>query len=69
MKLPERQAVLSSLLSHDLVGFQTLRDRRNFLQCVRMLSKTARVKAERHLSVVRMEDPAPQAAPAGAGRA
>ncbi len=56
MKLPERQAVLSSLLSYDLVGFQTLRDRRNFLQCVRMLSRNARVKTERHLSVVRVDD-------------
>jgi trehalose 6-phosphate synthase len=56
MKLPERQAVLSSLLSYDLVGFQTQRDRRNFLQCVRMLSKNTRVKTERHLSVIRLED-------------
>ena len=37
MKLPERQAVLTSLLAYDLVGFQTQRDRRNFIQCVRML--------------------------------
>ena len=35
MKLPERHAVLTSLLAYDLVGFQTQRDRRNFIQCVR----------------------------------
>jgi trehalose 6-phosphate synthase len=56
LKLPERQAVLSSLLSYDLLGFQTLRDRRNFLQCVRTLSKSARVRAEKHLHVVKLDD-------------
>ena len=55
MKLPERQAVLSALLAYDLVGFQTLRDRRNFLQCVRMLVQGARVKSERNLGLVRFE--------------
>jgi trehalose 6-phosphate synthase/phosphatase len=53
MKLPERQAVLTSLLAHDLVGFQTQRDRRNFIQCVRVLLKNAQVRAEGHLHVVR----------------
>lgn len=56
MKLPERQAVLNSLLSYDLVGFQTLRDRRNFLQCVRTLTKNVRVRTESHLHVVKLED-------------
>jgi trehalose 6-phosphate synthase/phosphatase len=56
MKLPERQAVLTSLLSDDLVGFQTLRDRRNFLQCVRTLARKVRVRAEGHLHVVQSED-------------
>ncbi len=56
MKLPERQAVLTSLLSYDLLGFQTLRDRRNFLQCVRTLAKNVRVRAEKHLHVVKLDD-------------
>ena len=56
MKLPERQAVLTSLLAYDLVGFQTRRDRRNFVQCVRTLSKNARVGVEGHLHVVRSEN-------------
>jgi len=56
MKLPERQAVLDSLLANDLVGFQTLRDRRNFVQCVRTLVKGARLRVEGHLHVVRLGD-------------
>ena len=57
MKLPERQALLNSLLAYDLVGFQTVRDRRNFIQCVRMLIKNARVSAEGNLHVVQPGGP------------
>ena len=39
LKLPWRFQILHKLLAYDLVGFQTLRDRRNFVQCVRMLLK------------------------------
>ncbi|MFQ5934920.1 MAG: trehalose-6-phosphate synthase [Acidiferrobacterales bacterium] len=39
LKLPWRSAILRGLLEFDLIGFQTLRDRRNFLQCVRALVK------------------------------
>jgi trehalose 6-phosphate synthase/phosphatase len=46
--------VLASLLAHDLVGFQTQRDRRNFIQCVRTLVKNARITAEGHLHVVKV---------------
>jgi len=37
LRLPWRAEVLLALLAYDLVGFQTLRDRRNFLYCVRHL--------------------------------
>ncbi len=37
LKLPWRSEVLRGLLHYSLIGFQTLRDRRNFLQCVRHL--------------------------------
>jgi len=37
LKLPWRSQVLRGLLHYSLLGFQTLRDRRNFLQCVRHL--------------------------------
>lgn len=56
MKLPERQAILTSLLAYDLVGFQTQRDRRNFIQCVRTLIRSARVQAQGHLHVIKLGD-------------
>ncbi len=37
VKLPWRDQILGALLSFDLVGFQTMRDRRNFIQCLRTL--------------------------------
>jgi trehalose 6-phosphate synthase len=39
IKLPWRFKILRALLEYDLIGFQTLRDRRNFVQCVRTLLK------------------------------
>lgn len=56
MKLPERQAVLHSLLAYDLVGVQTLRDRRNLVQCIRTLVKNVRVRVESNLHVVQIDD-------------
>lgn len=43
MKLPWRQQVLEALLEYELVGFQTARDRRNFLDCVNTLAPGARI--------------------------
>lgn len=37
LKLPWRKQVLQALLEHELVGFQTLGDRRNFLRCLKVL--------------------------------
>ena len=37
MKLPWRKALVDALLQYDLVGFQTARDRRNFLACAQQL--------------------------------
>ena len=34
-KLPWRAEILHSMLDYDIIGFQTLRDRRNFIQCLR----------------------------------
>lgn len=39
MKLPWRFQLLRSLLDYDLIGFQTMRDLRNFKQCVSALIK------------------------------
>jgi trehalose 6-phosphate synthase len=41
LKLPWRFQILRHLLQYDLIGFQTTRDRRNFLGCVRALVKEA----------------------------
>jgi trehalose 6-phosphate synthase/phosphatase len=37
LKLPWRLPLVHALLRYDLIGFQTLRDRRNFIQCLRLL--------------------------------
>ncbi len=42
LKLPWRQKIMEAFLGYDLVGFQTNRDRRNFLQCVQELVPGAR---------------------------
>lgn len=44
VKLPWRFAVLRAFLDYDLLGFQTLRDARNFIQCVRFLLPDCHVK-------------------------
>jgi len=44
LKLPWRMALIESLLQFDLVGFQTLRDQHNFLECLRLLVKGVEVQ-------------------------
>ncbi|HXK60999.1 MAG TPA: trehalose-6-phosphate synthase [Acidobacteriota bacterium] len=44
LKLPWRDQILRGLLSYGLVGLQTLRDRRNFLQCVENLVPDAGIE-------------------------
>ncbi|MFO7654657.1 MAG: trehalose-6-phosphate synthase [Candidatus Krumholzibacteriia bacterium] len=39
LKLPWRFQILRELLEYDLVGFQTARDRRNFVSCLRSLDR------------------------------
>ncbi|MBI3545473.1 MAG: trehalose-6-phosphate synthase [Gammaproteobacteria bacterium] len=46
VKLPWRFQLLRALLEFDLIGFQTLRDRRNFVECVRALVKGAKVQGK-----------------------
>ena len=43
LKLPWRFQVLRGLLSYDMVGFQTVGDRRNFVHCIRTLLKDVTV--------------------------
>jgi trehalose 6-phosphate synthase/phosphatase len=37
-KLPWRADILSALLAYDIIGFQTFRDRRNFIHCIRSIA-------------------------------
>ncbi len=56
VRLPWRQAIIDALLQYDLVGFQTLKDRRNFIQCVRLLVADAKVQRKNSLSRVILEN-------------
>ncbi len=51
-KLPWREEILTALLDFDVVGFQTLRDRRNFVACLRQFVKKADIKAQAEHLVV-----------------
>jgi alpha,alpha-trehalose-phosphate synthase [UDP-forming] len=55
LKVPWRFEILRALLDFDLVGFQTVRDQRNFLQCVRLLFKGCRVSGKGPIVTVRLE--------------
>jgi alpha,alpha-trehalose-phosphate synthase [UDP-forming] len=54
-KLPQQQRLLRALLQFDLLGFQTRRDLRNFLGCVRRVMSDAQVVPRRELQLVRFE--------------
>ncbi|MFZ0133180.1 MAG: trehalose-6-phosphate synthase [Desulfobacterales bacterium] len=46
LKLPWRHQILNALLAYDLVGFQTQRDKRNFIHCVRSMLKDVPVRGK-----------------------
>jgi trehalose 6-phosphate synthase/phosphatase len=52
MKLPWRNQILNAFLSYDLLGFQTQRDRRNFLSCVEHLLDKAEVRKSRDPALI-----------------
>jgi trehalose 6-phosphate synthase/phosphatase len=54
-KLPQPQRLLRALLQFDLLGFQTRRDVRNFLGCVRRVLSDVRVVPRRGLQLVHFE--------------
>ena len=54
-KLPQQHRLLRALLQFDLLGFQTRRDLRNFLGCVRRVMLNAQVVPRRELQLVRFE--------------
>jgi trehalose 6-phosphate synthase len=56
IKLPWRFQILQAILEYDLIGFQTLRDRRNFVQCVRTLIKDIVIQGKGPVLISHMEN-------------
>jgi len=52
VRLPWRSQILEALLEYDLVGFQTARDRNNFIHCVEALTKGTHYDARRQVSTI-----------------
>ena len=52
MRLPWRKEIIDSLLHYDLVGFQTERDRWNFVRCVRRLFPEALVSGPQRYQLI-----------------
>ena len=66
LKLPWRFEILRGLLEFDLIGFQTLRDRRNFIQCARTLIRGISVQGKGQVVNMRIEGPGSEGAGATA---
>ena len=54
MKLPWRWKVIQALTEYDLLGFQTVQDRRNFVRCLRRLMPEIRVEGRGAVVTVNM---------------
>jgi len=52
VKLPWRMQILSALLEYDVVGFQTRRDRNNFVYCIETMLKGLQVDARKQVSTM-----------------
>ncbi len=55
IKLPWRQEILEGLLAYRLIGFQTERDRRNFIHCVRHLIPSAHISHHRKYPFIKYD--------------
>jgi alpha,alpha-trehalose-phosphate synthase [UDP-forming] len=56
MKLPWRREILEALFHYDLLGFQTFRDRRNFLDCVDDISPCSHPSGRGNVIRIRREN-------------
>jgi trehalose 6-phosphate synthase len=56
VKLPWHPQVLKSLLEYDLLGFQTFRDRSNFLHCIASLMRGIHFDARKQVSTIELAD-------------
>lgn len=54
-KLPWRRQILRGLLAYDLVGFQTVRHKRNFIQCLRGMLPEIKILGKGKIQVARFE--------------
>jgi trehalose 6-phosphate synthase len=54
-KLPQQRGLLRALLQFDLLGFQTRRDVRNFLQCVRRVMPDAKALSRGNTHMIKFE--------------
>jgi trehalose 6-phosphate synthase/phosphatase len=52
MKLPWRTKILEGLLEYDVVGFQTRRDRNNFIRCIEAMHKGVHADFRRQVSII-----------------
>ena len=52
VKMPWRSQILEAMLQYDLLGFQTARDRNNFIYCVEALTKGTHYDARRQVSTI-----------------
>jgi trehalose 6-phosphate synthase/phosphatase len=53
VKLPWRSPILAALLEYDVVGFQTRRDRNNFVYCIETMLKGLQVDARKQVSTMK----------------
>lgn len=56
LKLPWRFEILNTLLAYDLVGFQTQRDKGNFVQCLRKMRSDVRVRGKGQTITANVDD-------------
>ncbi|HEX7053625.1 MAG TPA: trehalose-6-phosphate synthase [Burkholderiales bacterium] len=54
LKLPWREALLHALMEFDLLGFQTARDRRNFLACLQTLEPGVKLEGRGGVPLARL---------------
>jgi trehalose 6-phosphate synthase/phosphatase len=56
LKLPWRFQILKALLAYDMVGFQTQRDKNNFVQCIRAMLKEVSVRGKGQVVTAEVDD-------------
>ena len=54
VKMPWRTHILEALLDYDLLGFQTSRDRNNFVYCIQAVLRGIRVDTRKHVALIEM---------------